>query len=130
MEPVKNVDLARRTLEHVEALALARGPDRWDQGRFRHDNESCGTTACFAGWAVALTDGHEYLTMSDAEIEDRAAELLGLDIDDVDKIFFNWTVDPRELRRVVEGVFGPLPPADLPRAPNPFASAGVEGEHA
>lgn len=40
-----NVDLLTRTLAHIEAH-----PETWDQGTWR-----CGTTACFAGHAIALS---------------------------------------------------------------------------
>jgi hypothetical protein len=41
----------------------------------------CGTVACIAGWAVAITDGLNSITGPDAygKIEGRALELLGLE---------------------------------------------------
>lgn len=45
-----NVELLRRTLEHIEATPL-----QWDQNTWAEDNYPCGTTYCFAGWAVVLS---------------------------------------------------------------------------
>lgn len=40
-----NVALLRQTMDYIEAH-----PEEWDQRVW-----SCGTTACFAGWAVKLS---------------------------------------------------------------------------
>lgn len=46
-----NVDLLTRTLAHIEAH-----PEQWDQTMWA-TRGSCGTSYCFAGWAVALSGG-------------------------------------------------------------------------
>lgn len=48
--PTPNVELARQTLEYIEAH-----PELWDQGNWARKTE-CGTAFCFAGHAVALAD--------------------------------------------------------------------------
>ncbi|MGI5485194.1 hypothetical protein [Microtetraspora malaysiensis] len=42
-----NIDLLKRTLEHIEAT-----PEEWYQGAYR-----CGTGMCFAGWACTFAGG-------------------------------------------------------------------------
>lgn len=44
-----NKRLLRKTLAVIEAH-----PEHWDQESYASKNE-CGTTACFAGWAVVLS---------------------------------------------------------------------------
>lgn len=64
-----NIPLLRKTMEHIEELPArhevrfqdAEHLDTWNQdtwGRvFRDDNnEVCGTSACFAGWAIELDE--------------------------------------------------------------------------
>lgn len=48
--PTPNAALARRVLEHIEAH-----PDSWLQSLWAQRSE-CGTTYCFAGWTIALTN--------------------------------------------------------------------------
>lgn len=62
-----NVELAKRTLAHIEKLEDLRKQgktcERWDQGDWGHyigeatlaaETEDCGTAMCFAGWACKL----------------------------------------------------------------------------
>lgn len=44
-----NTELAERVIGQIEAH-----PEEWDQ-RFWRTKRDCGTTFCFAGWAVQLT---------------------------------------------------------------------------
>src|SRR5215475_3942316 len=55
--PELNVPLLLSTLDHIE-----RHPARWNQ-RFFQD---CGSGCCFAGWAVALHEGHRPYTDNQA----------------------------------------------------------------
>lgn len=52
--PLFNADLANRVYDHIVADELS-----WDQGVWI-DFDACGTTYCFAGWALQLT-GREWL---------------------------------------------------------------------
>jgi hypothetical protein len=46
-----NVDLLRRTLEHIE-----QNPEQWAQHAWvSHRHRGCGTAYCFAGWATVLS---------------------------------------------------------------------------
>lgn len=46
-----NAELAWRVLDHIDV-----DPESWNQGTWYRQTD-CGTSACFAGWAVALA-GH------------------------------------------------------------------------
>ena len=118
-----NAELAYRVLD----LATANG-DRFDMGgwgwgpdisvgldELTDDGAECGTSACLAGWTVAL---HSYRVGSDASVYDAhgnrlgskadavAAELLGLTEDEADRLFYapNDSIDSR-----VAEIFGPRP---------------------
>jgi hypothetical protein len=94
----KNWPLIEKVLDHVTAH-----PDELDMGVWAQSNAQCGTTACFAGWAIILgtnaelVNGNSYLNPDGAdycrldgeilEIDEVAAELLGLD-GDQDDLFF------------------------------------------
>lgn len=45
-----NAALAYRVLDHIDAH-----PEQWDQDTY-YAPSSCGTTACFAGWSVLLSE--------------------------------------------------------------------------
>ena len=98
----KNTALACRVMAHIEHLHAHPGPDRWDQSHFALA-DGCGTTACFAGWAVALADGPDRLDYH--LIKRRACELLGIEFHygiagetEAGRIFFCMTDDPAVLR--------------------------------
>lgn len=63
-----NVELLRRTLEHIEA-----NPREWDQGKWAEDNYPCGTSHCFAGWAVVLS-GAAFAQEADGIVSGRVVE--------------------------------------------------------
>lgn len=53
-----------------------------------YSGHACGTSACVAGWAVALFDGNrKYVRMTPNEIQERAAELLGLSDEQSENLF-------------------------------------------
>jgi len=77
------LDRLRRAVEYIEGH-----PGQFDMDTFVDWRESCGTTACLAGWLVLLEDGEEAvdhlgdtvtLTAKAVPIEERAAQLLELD---------------------------------------------------
>lgn len=86
-----NAALLRQTLDYIKAH-----PKEWDQEVWRQVT-SCGTVACFAGWACALNgdrfnpDDWEFVITDESgvssPIEDRAREILGLAIGEADWLF-------------------------------------------
>lgn len=44
-----NAELAYKVLDQIDA-----DPSSWDQGTWISETKSCGTVACFAGWAATL----------------------------------------------------------------------------
>lgn len=109
-----NIDLLDKTLHHIETLEAFKGDvdDEWEQAHWAihvRDVEGniCGTSCCFAGWAVVLAgdklierqekdgcrcavcvelvaqtpDGHLW------SIENRARDLLGLNFDQAQCLF-------------------------------------------
>lgn len=110
-----NVDLLKRTLAYIEANERA-----WDQTVWRRKDPVCGTAMCFAGWAVTLAgdqwaseaveateirgDDDSFLVkIGDdrvQEVDDRAAELLGLTYEQVDLLFFSLN-DLDDIRLIV-----------------------------
>lgn len=102
-------ELAQRILDQITAH-----PETHDQGAWRSENGACGTTYCIAGWAVALNvePGEVHLpdetvtrfrlarelTTWDTEWSVLGRELLGLDQEAADDLFFSDTEDaPRIL---------------------------------
>lgn len=128
-----NETLIRQTIAAIEAE-----PDHWDQDAFLSGGgtdpnvsplRSCGTTMCFAGWAVRLAWGDEafvsrnfewassdpagtagwwrYVETAYHSIEDTAASLLGIeDGADVDRIFYCLTNDIEVLKARITEVTG------------------------
>jgi hypothetical protein len=72
-----NAELAYRVLDHIDAH-----PQNWEQGRWI-GQEECGTVACFAGWAVLLSDlpvrdEFVWIEGEDRHVAEVAEELLGI----------------------------------------------------
>lgn len=97
-----NIELAEKVLQQVE-----QHPETHDQNHWMRRN-SCGTTACLAGWTVSIAasdhepDWEEDLVETGAEYAEEvivpgrdvyraisvlAAELLGMDFDDAFRMF-------------------------------------------
>jgi hypothetical protein len=92
---MRNVELLRQTLEHIEAQ-----PDLWDQLHWAHKTDhgiACdfaGTALTLAGnaefeWDKRAADGLEFaVEMANGDdIGETAADLLGLDPADADALF-------------------------------------------
>lgn len=60
--------------------------DGSEYDRYSHYEKPCGTAACFAGWAVSEKVRKAY-TYGDVNIEDAAADKLGLDEDQASLLF-------------------------------------------
>lgn len=87
-----NAELAYRVLDHIDAH-----PETWDQSSW-----VCGTTACFAGWAVRLSGAE--IEQSDPDEIDSAvvvggpAELIGAEVRDAAvNLLGSYCVAPRNL---------------------------------
>jgi len=105
-----NFELVDRIFEHIERI-----PWKWNQRSFvapagrpiifglqRSINE-CGTTFCFAGFALLLTDhltefglvkmtGH-----SISDYESAAIEVLGITLEQADQIFYGTSIDMQDI---------------------------------
>lgn len=118
-----DAELAYKTLDLIKANPDAFNMADWFDSR---DDEAielddltdggCGTTACFAGWAIALSGyklgggiwrGDEHLGYS---YEQFATKLLRLDPDRANYLFY---VQDGEIADAVAEVFGPRPGGDL-----------------
>lgn len=109
-----NAQLAYRVLDVIDA-----DPKAWDQNFWVKD---CGTTFCFAGWALVLTghslkpadegqwlDGYQ---VAGGEVRDRAARELGIYGDDggaTALALFDGYNTREDLDRLVPEIFGPRP---------------------
>ncbi len=79
--PRVNEVLLRQVLIHLELF-----PEEWDQTRW-----VCGTRACVAGWAVALSEDVDLRVVAhldDEAIQTLAKELLGLTTAQAEAIFY------------------------------------------
>lgn len=116
----KALDLIKQHRKHFDMGEWASGvPDEGfvDLERLTSDKpELCGTTACFAGWVVALsgykvTEGASVYTKDGVRIDTTvpafAADLLGLD--DPDPVLFYGADE--NIEEDVEEWFGPRPKA-------------------
>lgn len=119
-----NVELGYKILDLTEKYRHNLNMGAWVSG-YRTDGaaarladlqaDECGTTACFAGWAVAATGhavtpaGSVYDKNGDrvGHVPDVARELLGLDIDEAFTLFYDTTEDA--LPDTVARLFGPRP---------------------
>lgn len=113
-----NAELAWRVMDHINAHRAAFNMADWwdnpdeDPVTLEDLVEECGTTACFGGWAIALSgytmgrgvtlDG-EAVCFSYSEF---AQKLLGLSDTDASYLFY---VSNDEIDRAVVNVFGPRP---------------------
>jgi hypothetical protein len=57
--------------------------DRYDQ-----TGNECGTTACIAGWAVAMEVGKEIQNMTNLDIKTKARRILGLTDSEASDLFY------------------------------------------
>jgi hypothetical protein len=122
-----NAELAYRVLDAVNANPANFDMDTWVRVSPDHNTvgleqltgPACGTTACFAGWTVALS-GYEMTRDREVVKANRmvspsvgafAAELLGLDDDVRDDLFCADSQDFGE--ELVAEIFGPRPGGDL-----------------
>ncbi len=120
-----NVDLARKTLQ-----AIRDDQDRWDQRNWinlvNEDDPACGTTLCFAGFAACLAGAEfvppvKYRTLDpespyyqpprvitpegdERNVEQYAADVLGLDYGQASSIFYFTVNDIDALTERVEQV--------------------------
>lgn len=102
----KNFPLLWKTYEYIEAH-----PKEWEQHSFAGDGW-CGTTMCFAGHAVFLSDanvrlggrsGHEFMVDEVfIDIEEFASNVLGIASDEADSLFYRMTDDPHDLKEIIE----------------------------
>lgn len=76
-----NIDLATDVLTQIELE-----PERWDQSDWV-SYKQCGTAYCFAGWAVALTTGPDYVAGNPTTIRDTATAALDISDDEADDLF-------------------------------------------
>lgn len=88
--PPLNEPLIAAVFEQISAH-----PDSWDQSEWAQTSHTCGTTACFAGWAAQL-NGHTRLLWTNYASHD--------DLDDEDglKVAINLEVDTGEHVRIDE----------------------------
>jgi hypothetical protein len=125
--PTPNAELAYRVLDQIDAH-----PESWDQSTWWIARD-CGTTACFAGWAVHLSGGQitkKTVTgwdlistvvadglpgLNGEHVSYAAACLLGLGLEEEFKEeaegleLFNGHNTRDDLGRLVAEIFGPRP---------------------
>lgn len=111
-----NAELAYRVLDQIDAH-----PEAWDQTTWQ-----CGTSACFAGWAVRLSGGvmeNVHGRTWDVIVADGLGELNGMDADEAAERLLGVRMPWREpeddlfaqdntredLGRLVAEIFGPRP---------------------
>lgn len=118
-----NAELAYKTLDLINANPAHFDMERWVDAHFPVGlsdltAEACGTTACFAGWAVALS-GYKVDGIGDVynaegfrvnyDIQGFAADLLGIETEEAEDLFY---VANDEIAAAVEEYFGPRPGGD------------------
>lgn len=123
--PKPNAELAYRVLDiaraHGEHFNMGDWGDSPDGSPINLDDltrPDCGTTACLAGWTVALAgyriDSHA--TAYDVHgnvvggVAEMAGDMLGLSEDEADDLFYEST---EGVGRKVAELFGPRPITDL-----------------
>ncbi|GIF08715.1 hypothetical protein [Actinoplanes siamensis] len=128
---------AYAVLDQIDARPELHNQSAW----FHRTIGGCGTAACFAGWTSLLAGDeplwtHDYQNQTDAVIgggkrryiEARATELLGIDPDQADALFYGGNTR-EDLGRLVEQIFGPRPGppnrwAAMIPDPHPMANCG------
>ena len=91
---MRNIELLEKTMTFIKD-----NPTKHDQRVWVNDAGSCGTTACFAGWAAMLAGwtAHEVDSCQDIAGE-IGANLLGLTFQECRALFYGMnTVDELEL---------------------------------
>lgn len=126
-----NAELAYRVLDHIDAH-----PEQWDQSHWWSDRAeiwpggaavpTCGTSGCFAGWAVHLSGEQVQRGYVNGEaVWNRAAQLLGFggenhmdgyaitqaDNPSLNTSLFCGSNTRDDLGRLVAEIFGPRPEA-------------------
>lgn len=120
-----NAELAYRVLDAINAHPAHFDMDNWVRvapsaelvGLEQLTSPECGTTACFAGWAVALS-GYQMTRNREVILANRlvsqgiakfAADLLGLNDDQAADLFYADNEDFSG--ELVAEIFGPRPEA-------------------
>ena len=106
---LKNWPLIEKVYDHILCH-----PEEWDQTVFA-DQNTCGTTFCFAGTAVAMThdvtfdrngnlfiDGHIDSETDEWDLEVLARRELGISEDEADELFYTMTKDPEVIRNILD----------------------------
>lgn len=99
-----NATLAYRVLDHIDAH-----PEQWDQSVYLGEGD-CGTTACFAGWALLLSGvemDRNWDVLADTltpELAEGVHELLDRTRLEVDERWPMTLVDASEVAQVLLGV--------------------------
>lgn len=117
-----NEDLIRRTV-----MAMEENREKWDQGcwvetTWEAEEPICGTTMCFAGFAMLAVMGSEAFyaaalertsgghwqttRWADNDIEDEAAEALGLDERQAMRLFGSQTDNLDAYKALITAVTG------------------------
>lgn len=135
--PTPNAELAYAVLDHIDAH-----PEQHDQSRW-FQKTTCGTTGCFAGWAVVLAghhvefdpepyrDGIQRYDTIDGDrmrtvqwVAEEDLRIAGLEVpcqtcpdcgylDDATEALFCANNTREDLGRLVEQIFGPRPEVGL-----------------
>jgi len=79
----EQIELHKRVMKQIEAE-----PERWNQDTWSGWNRKCGTTFCYAGWAMNLSGFNLQNMTNPDDVQGKAAELLGLTMGEADEIFF------------------------------------------
>lgn len=83
MEPKLNVPLLRQVQAMIRKYPQNLDMNEWSDGLIvadKHTAPDCGTTACIAGWALALRDGSfSQSLLGLVSVADQAMEILGCD---------------------------------------------------
>lgn len=87
--PKLNVDLLDKTLDHIKMLVAFEADgcemdEHWDQNWWGTRNE-CGTSLCFAGWAVKLAGYVLAPRKENNQFNHRGGDDLGVDVDGDDR---------------------------------------------
>ena len=105
--PTKDFPLLWKVYDHI-----VEHPEEWNQNGFcltPEVHDVCGTTFCFAGHAVLMARPDVYVVKDDfkdatgqnVDPEREGQRVLGLDDDEADQIFYNFTRDPGDIRDII-----------------------------